>query len=302
MSEPLLAVISALCQVSTPVPDTGPEELVVYWPVIVRIGWFLVGVIAVILLGRLFVEPLLIRLVRRRNRNNPTLQAAITLYFRLVVVLFAVLVGAAVAGYGAFLGDSALVLSALALAVGIAAQEVIGSLVSGIALVTDPEFNVGDYIEWESGEGVVKSIALRVTRVETNDGELVTIPNTILTSHEIRRPYGRAKHRIVHEFGIDYDDDPSLALTHLKTVATETDGILAEPPPATYLDELDDDEVTLRVHYWINAPHRRDVFEIRSAYALAAKARLENEGFTVSPPAGRELDGRLDIGGVSREL
>jgi len=68
---------------------------------------------------------------------------------------------------------------------------VIGSLVSGIALVLDPDFNVGDYIEWPNGEGVVQSIALRTTRVETQNGELVTIPNTILTNNEISRPFGR---------------------------------------------------------------------------------------------------------------
>jgi len=100
-------------------------------------------------------------------------------------------VGASVAGYGPVLGNSALLISAIALAIGVAAQEVIGSLVSGIALVLDPDFNVGDYIEWPNGEGVVQSIALRTTRVETQNGELVTIPNTILTNNEISRPFGR---------------------------------------------------------------------------------------------------------------
>lgn len=286
---------TVLLQVPTPGPDTGPEELVTYWPVLVRVGWFLVAFLVIVLLGRLFVQPLLVRLLRRRNRNNPTLQAAIVLYFRLVVVLIATLVGVTAAGYGGFLGDSALVFSALALAVGIAAQEVMGSLVSGVALVMDSEFNVGDYIEWDGGEGVVKSIALRVTRVETADGELVTIPNTILTSHEIIRPYGRGNHRIVHELGIAYDDDPSQALTHLEAVAAETDGVLAEPSPVAYLDELSDEAVTLRVYYWINDPTPREVFEVRSAYARAVKDRLESEGVTVSPAAEHELQGRLDI-------
>jgi small-conductance mechanosensitive channel len=44
--------------------------------------------------------------------------------------------------------------------------------------VLDSEFNVGDYIQWENNEGTVEPISLRVTRVETVDGELVTIPNT----------------------------------------------------------------------------------------------------------------------------
>ncbi|WP_050032406.1 mechanosensitive ion channel family protein [Halorubrum halophilum] len=278
-----------------PEPDPGPEELVVFWPLLVQLGWFLVGFLAVVLIGWLLVQPVLRRAVRRRNRNNATLQAAIVLYFRLVVVLVGTLVGLAVAGYGEFLSDSALVISAVALAVGIAAREVIGSLVSGVALVLDPEFNVGDHIVWNDGEGVVQSIALRITRVETADGELVTIPNTILTAHEITRPYGRGNHRIVQKLGVGYGNDLDDVLHHLTDVAGETKGILADPSPTAYVDELGGDGVSIRVHYWITDPTRRDVFAIRSAYARAVKDRLEAEGIDVSPPAERELSGQIRL-------
>ncbi|AEN05725.1 mechanosensitive ion channel family protein [Halolamina sp.] len=285
---------SALAQLQTPGPETGVDELVTFWPVLVRAGWFLLGFLAVVLLGRLIVQPFLSRLIRRRNRNNPTLQAALVLYYRLVVVLLAVVVGVVIAGYGGFLTGSAIVISAIALAVGIAAQEVIGSLVSGVALVLDREFNVGDYIQWEGGEGVVKSIALRVTRVETVDGELVTIPNTVLTSHEIIRPYGQGNHRIVQELGVAYDDDISEVLAHLEAVAVMTDGILAEPPPTAYVDELGE-QVSIRVSYWVDDPNRREVFATRSAYARAVKDRLESEGITISPDSSWEIQGRITI-------
>lgn len=290
-----LSIPPTVFQAVTPGPDTGPEELITYWPVVVRIGWFLVGFLAVVAVSRLLIQPLLIRAVRRRNRNNPTLQAAIVQYFYLFVVLVAVLVGATVAGYGGFLSDSALVISAIALGLGIAAQEVIGSLVSGVALVMDEEFNVGDYIRWEGGEGIVKSVALRVTRVETANGELVTIPNTILTSHEITRPYGRGKHRVEQELGIAYEDDVSEVLAHLEDVAAGMDRILAAPSPVAYVDELGSDEVAIRVSYWLDDPNRRDVSAIRSAYARAVKDRLEAEGFTISPPTERELHGGIRI-------
>jgi small-conductance mechanosensitive channel len=294
MTAGLLPAAAVLQQV--PEPDPGPEELVVFWPLLVQLGWFLVGFVAVVLIGWLLVQPVVRRAVRRRNRNNATLQAAIVLYFRLVVVLVGALVGVAVAGYGGFLSDSALVISAVALAVGIAAREVIGSIVSGVALVLDPEFNVGDHIEWNGGEGIVQSIALRITRVETADGELVTIPNTILTAHEITRPYGRGNHRIVQEFGVGYANDLDDVLRRLTEVADETEGILAEPTPVAYVDELGDDQVTIRVHYWITDPTRRDVFAARSAYARAVKDRLEAEGVDMSPPAERELSGRIRLG------
>jgi small-conductance mechanosensitive channel len=284
-----------LVQVPTDGPEPGPAELGTFWPLVVEVGWFLIGFLAVVLLGRQLLQPLLTRIIRPRNRNNPTLRAAIVRYFRLVLLVVGALVGVAVAGYGNVLSDSALLLSAVALALGIAAQEVIGSLVSGVALVLDPEFNVGDFIQWEGGEGVVRAIALRVTRVETVDGALVTIPNTILTSHELTRPYGRERHRVVQEFNVSYQDDPGVVMAHLEDVAAGIDEVLSAPSPASHVVELGDDAVAIRVFYWIEEPDRWDVLAIQSAYAIAAKERLEAEGITVSPPTEVRLEGGLAV-------
>lgn len=282
-------------QVSTPAPDVGPDELVEFWPALVRMGWFFVAFVAVILISRIALQPAFTRLIRQRNRNNPTLRAALLLYFRLAILILAALVGAGVAGYGQILSDSALILSAVALAIGVAAQEVIGSLVSGMALVADPEFNVGDHIEWSDGQGVVQSISLRVTRVETANGELVTIPNTILTSNEITRSFGRGKYRIVQTIKLGYDADLEVAMTQLENAAASIDGIVSEPPPAVYIDEFGDDAVIVRIHYWVEDPTRREVVSVRSRYAQSAKEHLEGADITFSPPSEHALQGRLEI-------
>jgi small-conductance mechanosensitive channel len=294
MMGPAITLPRILFQVSTPPPETGVDELVGFWPVLVRFAWFLVGFLTVVLLGRLLVEPFLTPLLSRRNRNNPTVQAAFILYVRLVGLLVATIVGGVVAGYGWLLGDSALVLSAVALAIGIAAREVVSSLASGVALVLDSEFNVGDYIRWPGGEGIVRSIALRVTRVETVSGELVTVPNAILTGNEITRPYGRGHHRIAQEIEITHDGDVAEVLAQLEAVADTTEGILAAPSPTAYVDELGE-TVTIQVHYWIDDPTRREVLAIRSAYARAAKNRLEAEGITIGPPDVWRVRGEVSL-------
>lgn len=277
----------------------GPDELVDYWPAVVRAGWFAAGFLAVVVVGRLFVEPALNRVVRRRNRNNPTLREAVRRYVRVLVLLVAVFAGAGVAGYGRFLGSSALVLGALTLAVGVAAQEVIGSLVSGVALVFDPEFNVGDDIEWSDGAGVVRSITLRVTHVETRNGEHVIVPNTVLTSEPVTRPFERGDYRVVERVGVAYEDDVDEALSHLEAAADAVERIRTEPRPRAYVDELGDDGVVVRVHYWVREPGRHDVPAVRSAFALESKERLERAGVTISPASKRDLEGRIGVDGAS---
>jgi len=292
----MLSVASTVAlQTTTPTPGVGVGELADYWPLVFRGVWFLGGFLAVALFGWFLAAPAVSGVVRRRNRNNPTIDEAMTRYVRLLALVLAFFVGAGVAGYGGFIGDSALVIAAGTLAVGVAGQAVIGSLVSGVVLVMDPEFNVGNYISWADGEGTVRSITLRVTRVHTPGGKLITVPNTRLTSEAVTRPYGQGRYRVVERIGIAYEADVAAATELLRAAAEEVEGIAGGPSPKAYVDAFDPDSVGVDVHYWIEDPRQRDVFAIRSAYARAAKARLDEAGITISPASKRELQGRIDV-------
>jgi small-conductance mechanosensitive channel len=294
---PSVAPLVAL-QTTTPTPGVGVGELVDYWPTVLRGLWFLAGFLATALLGWFVAAPLVTRFIRRRNRNNPTVEEAISRYIRLLAVVVAVFVGAGVAGYGGFVADSAIVIAAATLAVGVAGQTVIGSLVSGVVLVLDPEFNVGNYIEWSDGEGTVRSITLRVTRVHTQDGKLITVPNTVLTGEAITRAFGQGRLRVDERIGLAYEADVDEALEHLRAAAEEIEAIADGPSPNAYVEELGSDSVVVGGYYWIDDPQNRDILAVRSAYVRAAKARLEAAGIDISPTSEHELQGRIAVENV----
>ncbi|WP_436909848.1 mechanosensitive ion channel family protein [Halosimplex marinum] len=279
----------------TPTPGVGPEELVELAPAVVRAAWFLLGAAVVVVVGWFLVEPAVSRAVRRRNRGNPTMQDAITRYVRVFVLVLAAVVGAGMAGLTNVLTGSALVVAAATLAVGVAAQTVVGSLVSGLVLVFDPEFSVGNYIEWEGGEGTVEGITLRVTRVESPDGALVTVPNTVLTSGAITRPFGRDRYRVVERVGVDYGDDPERATAILESAARGLDGVADRPEPVAFVDELGDGVVRLRAHFWLEDARQPEVFEARSAFARRVRRRFDEAGITISPASEHELRGRIAV-------
>ena len=280
----------------------GLEQFLGYLPDLSAAAWFFGTLLVVVLLGWFVVEPAVTALVRRRNRNNPTIEEAITRYLRLTVLLAGLALATTAGGYGYLLADSALVIAAGTLALGVAGQRVIGSMVSGVALVSDPEFNVGDYIEWSGGEGHIQSITLRVTRVVSPDGELLTVPNTTLTDETVRRPYGRARLRVVEQVGLSYDDDPEEGLAILRAVAEDLEVVADEPSPNAYVDELASNAVLVTVHYWVADPSTRNVFEIRSEFAREAKTRLEAAGVTVSPATKRDLEGDIEVEHTSESV
>lgn len=271
----------------------APEEA--YREILLPVGKFALAFLVVYLVGRLLVEPAANRIVRQRNRNNPTIQDAFRSYLRLAVIVVGVGFGMAGAGYGQILTNSALIVAAATLAVGVAGQEVIGALVSGMFLVANPNFNVGDRIAWNDREGVVEAIRFRTTRVRTESNETVTVPNTELTTNAIVNQYGRAEFRITEDVGIGYDDDVDEATTLLREAAAAPAEVLDDPEPRVYFSEFGGNEVVLHVQFWIRNPTRERIQQVRSEFAREVQSRFEAAGITISPASQRELSGRVGV-------
>ncbi|WP_238993952.1 mechanosensitive ion channel family protein [Halobellus captivus] len=246
-------------------------------------------------LGRLVVIPLTVRVVAARNRNNPTIATATRTYAHAIIVAVAVLVGIAGAGLWSLLTNLSIVVAALTLVVGAASQDVVGSLTSGLFLVSDPDFNVGDWIAWPGGEGIVEEIDFRVTRVRTLNNETITVPNTELTANALTRPYGRDRYRVVEAFEIGYDDDVELALRELVEVARDDDRILEEPTPTAMLDALGSSSVRLHAVCWIGDPMDVDLMTLRSDLRRRVKSRFDEIDVTLGPPSARELSGSVSV-------
>ncbi|ELZ30053.1 small-conductance mechanosensitive channel [Halogeometricum pallidum JCM 14848] len=255
-----------------------------------------VGVFVLVsLAGRLLVVPAATRVVRRRNRENPTIQEATDLYLRIAVLVAAVVAAVIAAGYGRVLTRSALVVAAATLVIGVAGQEVVGNLVSGMFLVTDPNFNVDDYIAWNEREGTVEAIGFRTTRVRTVDNREVTVPNTELAANPVDRPYSRSRVRETIRLPFDYDADVDRVEASLAPPLAEMDGIREEPAPSATIDEFDASAVWLSVVYWVANPMETDVPTVNADAMGRIKAVCDEEELPLGPPAYQHLSGAVSL-------
>ncbi|WP_136590665.1 mechanosensitive ion channel family protein [Salinigranum halophilum] len=267
----------------------------------VRTLGFFVGAILVYVVGRLLVLPTVTRLVHARNQNNPTIETATETYVHVLVVVFAIVAGVVGAGYGGVLTDASIIIAAVSLVVGAASQNVIGSLVSGLFLIADRDFNVGDWIAWPGGEGIVEAVDFRVTRVRTVNNETITIPNTELTTNALTRPYGRERYRITEQLDIAYADDAELALMTLVETAREDERVLDEPSPTSRIVAFGGTSPTLQAEYWVSDPMDVNLVEVKSDFRRRVKRRFDEEGLTLGPASGHELSGELSVDVRERE-
>lgn len=277
------------------VPEWLVNMLSAYNQILAEIFWFVFGLGVVLGIGQVVIIPLVTRIVRSRNRNNPTIESATETYLRVLLISFGVLAGVITAGYGRVLSQSAVIIAAITFVLGIAGQQVFGSLISGMFLVADPDFNVGDWIEWPEGKGTIEAVDFRVTRVRTPNNEMISVPNTQLTSNAITRPYGRNRFRITEQVFVAYYEDIERALMELQQIASDHDAVLDDPAPNARVMDLGENAITIQAEFWINDPENRSILTIRSDFRRSVKHQFDAENITIAPPSAQLLSGEIAV-------
>lgn len=136
----------------------------------------------------------------------------------------------------------------LALIVGFAAESLIADIITGIFLVFEDEFNVGDIIEIGSFRGEVVSIGVRVTCVRDSGGNVKMINNS-----DIRNVLNRSKSvsKAVCDVPISYNADLSEVEAVLEKILKELPGnypeVFSEPVSYAGVQELAESSVNLRL-------------------------------------------------------
>lgn len=192
-----------------------------------------------------------------------------------LVRLCVVLLGGAIVLATVWNADLAGLVTALgvsSIVIGLALQDTLGSVMSGIALLFEHPFAVGDWLQVGDMIGQVIDINWRSVRLQTFDREMVIIPHKLISSDVIRnfsRPRPIHAERI--QIGFSYGDPPNLAKHVLRTTALETEGIMADPAPQIFTVSYDDFSITYEVKFFIEdygaLEEIRDRFMSRVWYA-----------------------------------
>jgi small-conductance mechanosensitive channel len=100
----------------------------------------------------------------------------------------------------------ALLGSALAVGLGFGLQNIFANFVGGLVILAERVLKVGDFVELESGiRGHVKEIAMRYTRITTNDAMDILVPNSEFSNGQvINWTYDNAFRRVRVPFGVSY--------------------------------------------------------------------------------------------------
>lgn len=138
----------------------------------------------------------------------------------------------------------------LGIAVGVASQKSLGNIISGIFLVTEKSFEIGDVIKVDDKAGVVYSIDLLSIMLKTFDNLLIRIPNETLISTNITNVTKFPIRRLDIQILVAYKEDLQHVLNTLKSLATENILCLDEPEPFLMVKEFSDSGIQIQFGLW----------------------------------------------------
>lgn len=150
--------------------------------------------------------------------------------------------------FGALLSGSAL----LGVILGLALQDTLSNLFSGVSLHADKPFQVGDVITVGKHTGVVMGITWRAVKIKTFQNHIVLVSNSSIAKESIEVcPRDGQNARIVN-FSTVYTDSPVKVIHVVREAIRECENVLRYMTPVVRIKDLGESGIEYDVKYWLS--------------------------------------------------
>jgi len=244
-------------------------------------GLKLLAAIVVFIVGKMIAKALSngLKKVMLKGKAEETLANFIgnIVYFALLAAVVIAALGQAGVNVTSFMA----VLGAAGLAVGLALKDSLSNFASGVMLIMMRFFKKGDLVEVAGVLGIVKSVKIFNTDLNSLDNKLITIPNSAILGGTITNYSAEETRRVDMVMGIGYDDDLKKAKALLVKIVNEHPLVLKDPAPQVELSELADSSVNFIVRPWTKTG---DYWRVFFDVTEQVKLTFDAEGISIPYP------------------
>lgn len=172
-------------------------------------------------------------------------------------------------------------IGATGLVVGLALQGTLSNFASGIMILVNRPFDVGDVVTAGGVTGVIHQMNLVSTTFRTFDNQTIHVPNNSIWNNVITNITANPTRRVDLEFGIGYDDDFEKAEQIIKEVVENHPLVLKDPAPQVVTHALADSSVNIVCRPWAKTS---DWWPVKTEVTRSVKRRFDEEGITIPYP------------------
>jgi small-conductance mechanosensitive channel len=243
--------------------------------------WWAAVQAAVILLIGLVLGRLLASGAVRALRGKLDAHRAMVVRRAVFYAVLALAVASALNQLGFQLGVLLGAAGVLSVAIGFASQTSASNLISGLFLVGERPFGIGDVIRVGTTSGEVLSVDLLSVKLRTFDNLFVRIPNETLIKSEVVNLSRFPIRRIDLLLGIAYKEDIARVRTLLLAIAEDDPLCLEEPKPLFIVVGFGASSIDLQFSVWAK---RENFLEVKNALYEQIKAGFDREGIEIPYP------------------
>jgi small-conductance mechanosensitive channel len=167
------------------------------------------------------------------------------------------------------------------IAIGFASQTSISNIISGLFLISEKPFAVGDLIQIGDTKGIVLSIDLLSVKLRTFDNQYIRIPNETLIKNQVTNVTRFPIRRLDIKLGVAYKEDLSKVREVLLDIAEKNPYSLDEPEPIVHLVNFGESALELLFAVWCV---KTDYLELSAKIMQEIKERFDAEGIEIPFP------------------
>ena len=168
-----------------------------------------------------------------------------------------------------------------AVAIGFAAQNSLSNVISGLFLLWEKPFKIGDLIKTESHLGIIYSMDLLSVNLRTFDNQLIRIPNEKIMKATFINITRFPIRRLDLKINIAYKDDVEHTFEVLKDIARRNPYCLDEPEPTLIFQGFMDSAQEILFGVWFE---KTDYVVLRNSILKEVKRRFDEEGIEIPFP------------------
>lgn len=229
-----------------------------------------------IFIAKLFTS-LIVKLVKKKFDPHELQLLRRGLFYGILALFFLSALNQIGLKLGVVLGAAGI----LSVAIGFASQTSASNLISGLFLLVERPFSVGDVIKVGSTAGEVLSIDLLSLKLRTFDNLYVRIPNESLIKSEVTTLTKFPIRRFDMQIGVAYREDLNKVRDVLLQVAHGNPLCLEEPKPLFIFQGFGDSSLDIQFSVWTK---KENFLDLRNSISLEVKSAFDEAGIEIPFP------------------
>ncbi len=171
-------------------------------------------------------------------------------------------------------------------ALALAAQDLVKSILCGIAILTDKPFNIGDWIEVGNFAGTVTDITFRSTRIKALNNTIITIPNSTIASEYVINWNRLSTRRFSIILGLSLETTPE----KIKKITKQMKLVLEQNPKVVpnsvqvHFDNITAYSNEIKIYLYVTERELEKFLEVKQELLCELLTLIEKENIELAYP------------------